>query len=76
MRVLLRHVVALSFTGIACQGRGAASDQDTALAQQRADSPATASIGRESKPADLNRPPGRRDRAGPFARDTNPYGHL
>lgn len=56
MRLLLRLVVALSVIVIACQGRGAASDQDTAQAQQPADSPATASVARESKPGDSTAP--------------------
>lgn len=56
MRVQLRHVVALSVIVMACQGRGAASNPDTAQAQQRADSPATASVGRESRTADSTTP--------------------
>lgn len=52
MRVQLRLGVALGFIVIACEGRGAAGTQDTAQAQQPAESPATASVGRESRPAD------------------------
>jgi hypothetical protein len=52
MRVFLRLEVALGFIVIACQGRGSANTEDTAQVQQPADSPATAPVGRESRPAD------------------------
>lgn len=56
MRLLLRHVGVLSLIAFACQGRGAESNPDTALPQQPADSPATASVARESRPADSTAP--------------------
>ena len=51
MRVLIRVLVALSLTVIACQGRPAVDNGDTVRAQQPAESSAAAPRGRESTPA-------------------------
>ena len=52
MRVLVRVLVALNLTVIACQGRRPADNGDTARAQQSAESSAAAPRVRESRPAD------------------------
>src|SRR6187401_62696 len=47
-----RLILALSFATVACEGPGAAGRGDTASAQPRADSPATAARGPQARPAE------------------------